>query len=141
MHEKSGKASLREINEELSSQEAAEKAVVELEEMGLVSVNAGVGLTERGLRRLRVFTGGMLRLRGSWEGFSPQERAHKAVHYIEHAPQVRRDLVEYLVIRGRAAKLTELSRGVEARILTILEPKPVFVARLYGVDLLPGRGI
>jgi len=66
---------------------------------------------------------------------------HKAVHYIEHAPQVRRDLVEYLVIRGRAAKLTELSRGVEARILTILEPKPVFVARLYGVDLLPGRRI
>ncbi|RLE87504.1 MAG: hypothetical protein DRJ96_07465 [Thermoprotei archaeon] len=69
LHEKSGKASLREINEELSSQEAAEKAVVELEEMGLVSVNAGmVGLTERGLRRM--FTGGMLRLRGSWEGFS-----------------------------------------------------------------------
>ena len=73
LHEKGEKASLREINEELSSQEAAEKAVVELEEMGLVSVDAGVvGLTERGLRRLRMFTGDMLRLRGSWEGFSPR---------------------------------------------------------------------
>lgn len=70
-----------------------------------------------------------------------REHAHPAAHYIEHAPQVSRELIEYLGSRGRTARLTELSRGVDARILAVLEPRPELVARLYGVGLLPGRRV
>jgi len=142
IHERGGRASLQEIGGELGSSEAAARAVGELERMGLVSIEDDmVSLTEKGRGEALEVYRRHVEAERLLERLLPRDQVHRAAHYMERMPQLSRELVEYIVSRGRAVRLTELERGAEARVLAVLDPRPEIVARLYGVGLLPGRRV
>jgi Mn-dependent DtxR family transcriptional regulator/Fe2+ transport system protein FeoA len=135
-------ASKKDIIQEVGDEELTEKNIQKMINDNLIRVTDNtISLTPKGEREAKLIYEKYKIIENVLKKY-PISVRRQIAHFIEHIDLGPEDLLDLdRFLEGAIKPLVELDVGEEARILTIINPKPHIVARLYGVGLLSGTKI